>query len=350
MGATPDTLDTWMARAVQEGLRGSEADPNPRVGAVVLDAGGTLVGVGHHEGAGSPHAEIVALRQAGDRARGGTVLVTLEPCDQQGRTGPCTEALLAAGVAAVVHAVADPSSAGGGAARLRGAGLDVPDPEAVLSEQVRHEAESLAQPWLHSARLGRPRVIWKLASSLDGRVAAVDGSSKWITSSQARQDAHDLRARCGAVLVGTGTAIVDDPALTTRHPDGSRRSRQPLRVVLGHRDLPATARLLDDAAPTVQLRTHDPVMAVAELHRRQVRQVLIEGGPTVSAAFLRARLVDEVVTYLAPALLGAGATAVGDLGIATIADIARLRITDVATVGPDLRITAHPVPTLTEAP
>lgn len=348
MGTPPDA-DQWMVRALQEGARGPEADPNPRVGAVVLTADGSLAGVGHHRGAGSPHAEIVALQQAGERARGGTVYVTLEPCDHHGRTGPCSVALLDAGVTRVVYAVVDPSGAGGGASRLSNAGVQVPAPAEVLSSDVRSRAEALADPWLHSALLGRPRVIWKFATSLDGRVAAADGSSAWITSAQARADAHALRARCGAILVGTGTAVTDDPALTVRDADGALADRQPLRVVLGHRDLPPSTRLLDDTAATLQLRTHDPAEALAELHRRQVRQVLVEGGPTVAAAFWRAGLVDEVVTYLAPALLGAGATAVGDLGIATIADIARLQITEVTTVGPDVRITARPLTPPTEA-
>jgi diaminohydroxyphosphoribosylaminopyrimidine deaminase/5-amino-6-(5-phosphoribosylamino)uracil reductase len=331
----PTTTAEAMRRALEAARLGPEADPNPRVGAVVLDRAGTVVGVGHHEGAGTPHAEVAALREAGDRAAGGTVVVTLEPCTHTGRTPPCTEALLAAGVARVAYAVPDPSEHGGGAAWLAGRGVDV--------EHLPVDgAEELVAAWVFAVRRGRPRVVWKVASTLDGRAAAADRTSRWISSPESRVDAHDLRGRCGAIVAGTGTVLDDDPALTVRHPDGTPRGRQPLRVVVGLRDLPPDANVLDDAAPTLHLRTHDPREVLAELHTREVRQVLLEGGPTLAAAFWRAGLVDELVYYLAPALLGAGPSAVGDLGITTITDLARLEVTDVRRVGPDLRVTAHP--------
>lgn len=326
-----------MRRALDAARLGPPNDPNPRVGAVVVDRHGAVAGVGHHEGAGTPHAEVVALARAGERAAGSTVYVTLEPCAHTGRTPPCTDALLAAGVARVVYAVPDPSARGGGGARR-------------LSEQgvrVEHRpdaaAEELVAAWAFAVRHGRPWVIWKVAATLDGRAAAADGTSRWISSPEARADSHDLRARCGAVVAGTGTVLVDDPALTARHPDGSLRDRQPWRVAVGRRPVPPTARLRDGSAPTLVLPTHDPHEVLGELHAREVRQVLLEGGPTLAAAFWRAGLVDEVVAYLAPALLGAGPTAVGDLGIATIGDLARLELTDVRRVGPDVRLTARPV-------
>ncbi len=331
----PTTTAEAMRRALEAARLGPEADPNPRVGAVVLDRDGTVVGVGHHEGAGTPHAEVVALREAGERAAGGAVVVTLEPCTHTGRTPPCTEAILAAGVARVAYAVPDPSGHGGGAAWLALRGVAV--------ERVPVDgADELVAAWSFAVRHGRPRVVWKVASTLDGRAAAADRTSRWISSPESRADSHDLRARCGAIVAGTGTVLDDDPALTVRHPDGSLRGRQPLRVVVGLRDLPSGARVGDDAAPTLHLRTRDPHEVLAELHAREVRQVLLEGGPTLAAAFWRAGLVDEVVYYLAPALLGAGPSAVGDLGITTIADLARLEVTDLRRVGPDLRVGLRP--------
>lgn len=333
-----------MRRALRAALAGPAADPNPRVGAVVLDAAGEIVGTGYHAGAGTPHAEVVALAEAGDRARGGTAYVTLEPCSHTGRTPPCTQALLDAGIAAVVFAVPDPSpEAGGGAQLLRDQGLRVSAGAAAVGPELVKEAQQLVAAFSFAIRHGRPRVVWKVASTLDGRIAAADGSSAWITSPEARADAQLLRVACGAIVVGTGTALTDDPSLTARHDDGTLRERQPLRVVVGHRDLPASSRLHDDQADTLRLPTHDPAEVLATLHERQVRQVLLEGGATLAAAFWRAGLVDEVVSYLAPALLGAGPTAVGDLGITTIDGIARLEVTDLRRVGPDIRLTACPV-------
>ena len=333
-----DESTALMQRALDAARLGPEVDPNPRVGCVVTDAVGRVVGVGHHRGAGTPHAEVAALAAAGDAARGGTAWVTLEPCDHRGRTGPCTRAIVEAGVARVVFAVADPDpDAAGGAATLVAAGV------AVEGGVLESSAEELNASWLHARRTGRPWVVAKSASTLDGRVAATDGTSRWITGTAARADVHTLRARCGAVVVGTGTALVDDPQLTVRRPDGTDAATQPLRVVVGRRPLPPTARLLDDAAATLVLPTHDPAEVLATLHARGIHRVLLEGGPTLSAAFLAAGLVDEVVAYVAPALLGAGASVTADLGVTTIADAVRLHPTDVTVLGPDVRITARPL-------
>ncbi len=335
-----DEHTALMQRALDAALLGPEADPNPRVGCVVTARGGHVVGVGHHRGAGTAHAEVDALAQAGDAARGGTAYVTLEPCDHTGRTGPCTGALLAAGVAAVRYAVPDPDpAAAGGAARLAASGVDV------AAGPLRAEAETVNRTWLFARRTGRPWVTWKTASTLDGRAAASDGSSRWITGEAARADVHRLRSRCGAVLVGTGTVLADDPALTVRPADGSVPGRQPLRVVLGRRPLPSGARVLDDAAETLVVERHDPAEALAAVTARGVHHVLLEGGPTLAAAFLRAGLVDEVVAYVAPALLGAGAAGVGDLGITSITDALRLETSDVTVLGGDVRITARPTTT-----
>lgn len=316
--------------------------PNPRVGCVLLDENGRPLAEGHHRGAGTPHAEAVALAALDpeDRARLHTAVVTLEPCNHQGRTGPCTQALIEAGVRRVVFGTPDPNPvAAGGAHRLREAGVQV------VAGFLGPEARAVDPAWLASARMGRPHVTWKLATTLDGRVAAADRTSRWITGPASRADAHEERRLSDAVLVGTGTALTDNPQLTVRHEGRALPPHlQPLRVVVGRRPPPAGSHLLDGAATTVQVTEDDPARVLTDLWGRGVRRVLIEGGPTLSAAFVRAGLVDRVLHYLAPALLGAGPTAVGDLGITTIADIARFGVTDVVQLGPDLKLTLIPRP------
>jgi diaminohydroxyphosphoribosylaminopyrimidine deaminase/5-amino-6-(5-phosphoribosylamino)uracil reductase len=326
------------ARELGESVLGTTGH-NPAVGAVILLPDGTPVGEGATAPPGGPHAEVGALAQAGERARGGTAVVTLEPCAHTGRTGPCADALLAAGVARVVVAVPEPTElAGGGADRLRAAGVDV-----VLGvEQAEAEAGALAA-WLTGVREHRPFVVWKVAATLDGRVAAADGSSRWITGDAARAAVHRLRATCDAVVVGSGTALTDDPQLTVRDADGTASGRQPLRVVVDRRDrLPATARVLDDAAPTLVSRAATPAELLAELFARDVRRVLLEGGPTLAAAFLRDGLVDEAVIHLAPKLVGAGPSLVSDLGIRSIGDALDLTVVDVTPLGGDVQMRLRP--------
>jgi diaminohydroxyphosphoribosylaminopyrimidine deaminase / 5-amino-6-(5-phosphoribosylamino)uracil reductase len=330
------------AAAMDQALAASIAvhgttSPNPPVGAVVLDATGIVAGVGATAPPGGPHAEITALRQAGGRARGGTVVVTLEPCAHHGRTPPCTDALRAAGVAAVVFAVADPDSrAAGGASVLRAAGIAVH--EGVLAEKVRRGP---LRAWLHAVRRRRPHVTWKLAATLDGRSAAADGTSRWITGAAARAEVHALRATVDAVVVGTGTVLADDPALTARHADGTMRDRQPLRVVMGHRNIPPGFTL---AAPDVlHLRTREPDVVLAALHERGVVDVLLEGGPRLAGAFVAARRVERVLAFLAPALLGAGPAAVVDAGVGTMGDIERLDVDEVRLLGADILVDARPI-------
>ncbi len=313
--------------------------PNPPVGAVILAADGTPVGEGATSPPGGPHAEVVALAQAGDRARGGTAVVTLEPCAHTGRTGPCTEALIGADVARVVIAVPEPTElAGGGIARLRAAGIDVE----VGLQQAEAEAGALAG-WLTGVHERRPHVVGKVAATLDGRVAAADGSSRWITGDAARAAVHRLRATCDAVVVGSGTVLADDPQLTVRDADGRNAGRQPLRGVVDRRGrVAATARVLDAAARTHVSRATDPAALLAELYDRDVRRVLLEGGPGLAAAFLRARLVDEFVLHQAPKLLGAGPSLVGDLGIPSITGALDLEIVDVTRLGGDVQIRMRP--------
>lgn len=337
--ATPAELAA-MERAIAIAAHGPAHGPNPQVGCVLLSADGEVVTEGWHRGAGTAHAEAAAVgaaRAAGAVLAGGTAVVTLEPCNHTGRTGPCTDLLLEAGVSRVVYAVDDPDpAAGGGAARLRAGGVDVRG--GVLAD----EGEALLRVWLHALRTGRPFVTLKLATTLDGRVAATDGSSRWITSDAAREHAHALRAQVDAIAVGTGTVLADDPDLSAREPDGSLGPYQPLRVVVGSRDVPTGARLRGPGGELVQLRTRDPLEVLSALHSRQVRHILVEGGPTLTTAFLRAGAVDRVHAYVAPALLGSGRTVVGDLGVTAIDGALRLDTRSVERLGPDVFIVAEP--------
>ncbi len=304
--------------------------PNPPVGAVVLDVAGAVVGEGATAPPGGPHAEVTALAAAATAARGGTLVVTLEPCRHTGRTPPCTDAVLAAGIARVVIGTADPTAlAGGGAQVLRDAGLEV----ALLDLDVVRRGP--LEAWLHVQRTGRPMVTWKYAATLDGRVASSDGSSRWITGEASRADVHRLRAEADAVVVGVGTVLADDPQLTVRPDPG----HQPLRVVLDRSGrTPPTARVHDAAAETL-VASGEPGAVLADLHELGVVSVLLEGGPTVAAAFLRAGLVDRIIGYVAPALLGTGPSLLADVGVGTIADALRLRLDEVVRVGDDVRLT-----------
>ena len=327
-------LDAAMARAVTLAERGPEHGPNPRVGCVILAPDGTTLGEGWHRGAGTPHAEVAAIADAHAAARdlrGSTAVVTLEPCSHTGRTGPCVDALTQAGVAAVHFAVQDPGDASsGGAAVLRQRGI-----AAELRQDAR--ASAVTRRWVTSMRLGRPYVIAKWAATLDGRMAAADGTSVWITGAQAREHAHGVRARVDAIAVGTGTVKADDPQLSAR-PRGEEAAHQPLRVVVGESDT-AGARVWRDAN-AVALRTRSPHEVLAALHAREVRTLVVEGGPAVLSAFVREGLVDEVHAYIAPALLGDGPSVVEHLGIATMADALRGQDVNFQPLGADILVTA----------
>lgn len=332
-----ERLDAAMRLAIeQSNLVKGTTYPNPPVGAVILDTGGEVVGVGATEPAGGDHAEIRALRRAGDLAAGGTVVVTLEPCNHYGKTPPCVNALLNAKVGTVVYAVADPNpEAAGGAARLKEAGVAVRT--GVLADEV---AGGPLREWLHKQRTGLPHLTWKYASSVDGRSAAADGSSQWISSEASRLDLHRRRAACDAIVVGTGTALADDPALTARLPDGSLAKRQPLRVVVGMREIPSDARVLNDDSRTMLIRTHDPMEVLKAVSDRT--DVLLEGGPTLAGAFLRAGAVNRILAYVAPTLLGGPVTAVDDVGVPTIARALRWQFDGIDRVGPDVLLSLVP--------
>ncbi|MEO8815701.1 MAG: bifunctional diaminohydroxyphosphoribosylaminopyrimidine deaminase/5-amino-6-(5-phosphoribosylamino)uracil reductase RibD [Mycobacterium sp.] len=329
--------DAAMLLAVEHAVRVKGGTyPNPPVGAVILDCDGRVVGVGGTGPAGSAHAEVVALRRAGALAAGGTAVATLEPCNHHGKTPPCVDALLAAGVTRVVYAVDDPNPvAAGGAARLAAAGVEVVSgvhADAVTAGPLRE--------WLHKQRTGLPHVTWKYATSIDGRSAAADGSSQWITSEAARVDVHRRRAAADVIVVGTGTVLVDDPSLTARLPDGSLAARQPLRVVVGEREISADAKVLNDDSRTMVIRTHDPAEVLRALTDRT--DVLIEGGPTLAGAFLRAGMIDRILAYMAPILLGGPVTAVDDVGVVSIARALRWRFDGVEQIGPDLLLSLVP--------
>ncbi|MDP9118265.1 MAG: bifunctional diaminohydroxyphosphoribosylaminopyrimidine deaminase/5-amino-6-(5-phosphoribosylamino)uracil reductase RibD [Actinomycetota bacterium] len=335
------------ALVLGERVRG-HTSPNPPVGAVILAPDGSLVGEGATAPAGGPHAEVVALAKAGDLARGATAIVTLEPCAHTGKTGPCADALLDAGIAKVIYAVADPNpEATGGGARLERAGVTV-----VTGLESEGAAAGALRPWLHATASGRPYVTWKYAATMDGRVAAADATARWISSSASRADAHAFRASVDAIVVGSGTVLADDPHLTVRDEEtdsvrgenGGLAARQPLRVVLDRRHrVPGHARVLDDAAETLILDTAVPRFALKALFDRGVRHVLLEGGPTLAGAFVEAQCVDEVIAYIAPILLGAGPCALGHAGIETLIDAVTLDIDSVTRYGADVKIVAHPI-------
>jgi diaminohydroxyphosphoribosylaminopyrimidine deaminase/5-amino-6-(5-phosphoribosylamino)uracil reductase len=362
-----DTETAAMRRAVALAVTAlGRTAPNPVVGCVVLDAEGNVAGEGRHVFAEVDHAETAALKQAGDRARGGTAVVTLEPCARHGRTPSCALMLAGAGVTRVVYAVADPNPAqSGGADVLRANGIDV---EAGL---LHDEAARDNEAWLVAIRERRPFVTWKYAASLDGRTSAADGSSKWITGPEARADVHRIRDEVDAVAVGISTVLADDPQLTVR--DGETlAARQPLRVVVDSTArVPLDARVLDGSARTLVATTaaapperldalrangcevavlpaaadgHTSVEALlAHLFAHDVVHLLVEGGPKLAGSLVDARLVDRVVGYVAPVAIGSGRPTLDNVGAPTIDDAWRLRLDDVARLGDDVRMTWRPV-------
>lgn len=351
--------ERWMQRASELALQGlNTTTPNPRVGCVLVDAQGQLLAEGFHRKAGEAHAEVEALQQAGAAARGATAYVTLEPCNHQGRTGPCSEALIAAGVAEVVYGMEDPNPQvrGQGLERLRAAGIGVRGP--VLEAQVR----ALNPGFIQRMSTGRPWVRCKLAMSLDGRTAMASGESFWITGEPARADVQQWRARSCAIVTGIASVLKDDPALTVRGAEFGDNPRQPLRVVVDSRlRTPPEARLLRMAGATAiatcafnrpQIGAEiwgmpslagavDLNALVGKLAERGCNEVLVEAGPTLAGSFLRAGLVDELIIYAAPKLLGSSARPLFDLPLSFMAEAVHLEIADVRPIGEDWRFLAR---------
>jgi diaminohydroxyphosphoribosylaminopyrimidine deaminase/5-amino-6-(5-phosphoribosylamino)uracil reductase len=323
-----------MRRAFELASQGPVTGGNPQVGAVLLDADGRIVADGWHRGAGTPHAEVDALSKVAD-ATGLTAVVSLEPCNHYGHTGPCSVALIEAGVARVVYAISDPGrESAGGAQRLRDAGVEV------VAGVLADEAESFLHIWLTSVRRHRPWVTVKWAASLDGRAAASDGTSQWITGTAARQRVHEQRAANDAILTGTGTVLADDPSLTARGDAGELLAHQPVPVVVGERAVPAGARLRRHPAGLIETGSRDLGAVLSELDGRGIRRVFVEAGPTLVTALVREGLADEFAVYLAPTLLGGDRLAIGDLGIATLGEARRLTLTGVERLGDDLLVSA----------
>lgn len=334
-----------MARALVLARRGPRG-VNPQVGAIILSPSGEVLAEGWHRGAGTPHAEVDALSQLPPGgARGATAVVTLEPCNHTGRTGPCAEALIDAGITRVLYAVDDPTPvATGGAERLREAGVDV------IGAVRTAEAGELLSSWTTVQRLGRPHVTVKWAQSLDGRAAAADGTSQWITGSAARADVHRRRALADAIVVGTGTVLADDPALTARDTDGALLDHQPIPVIIGESPVPADAKLREHPAAPLVYPTHDLPAVLQSLRETGVQRVFVEGGPTLASAFLAAGLVDEVLAYVAPVLLGGPRTALTDIGVATIGQARRLEVAAVERLDDDLLLVGRVTPSAVRSP
>ncbi|MEV7693230.1 bifunctional diaminohydroxyphosphoribosylaminopyrimidine deaminase/5-amino-6-(5-phosphoribosylamino)uracil reductase RibD [Microbacterium sp. NPDC089189] len=339
-----DVERSAMARALELARRGP-LGVNPQVGAVLLSPDGEVIAEGWHHGAGTAHAEVDALAHADpDAVRGATAIVTLEPCNHTGRTGPCAVALIEAGVARVVYAMADPTpEAGGGAERLRAAGVEVE------SGLLADDAHALLSSWTGLQRRGRPHVTLKWAQSLDGRAAAADGSSQWITGPTAREDVHRRRGAADAIVAGTGTVLADDPSLTARNPDGTSRDAQPQPVVIGTRDLPASLRIHAHPRELWHYRTHDLHDVLRSLGERGVHRVFVEGGPSLQSALLREGLADEILAYVAPVLLGGPRVAIQDIGVPDISAAHRLRLDEVRRLGDDLLIVLRPDTSADEA-
>ena len=341
----------WMEQAI-ELLADTFPHPNPRVGAVVVDRDGRIVGKGAHQQAGEAHAEVLALAEAGKRAAGGTVIVTLEPCNHHGRTPPCTDTLLDAGVTNVIVGATDPDVrvAGGGVERLRDAGVNV------LTGVLSDEVEAADPGYFHNRRTGRPLVTLKLAGTIDGQIAAADGTSQWISSPESRADAHVLRASSDAVMVGAGTLRKDDPRLDVR-VDGFGGA-QPLPVVVAGREpIPDAARIYErgpliyapqrfepPAGSELEVMWHpsgvDVQGMMKDLGSRGVLVLLVEGGPTLARSLVSAGLVDRLVVYMAAKLAGGAGLPMFSGHWRTLTDAREIEIQDVTRIGPDVRIDA----------
>jgi len=291
-----------MRRAITLAEMGlGKTSPNPIVGAVIIDAEGLIIGEGfHNRMAAVDHAEVVAIKSADGKSKGATMVVTLEPCNHTGSTGPCVQAILDAGIATVVYAVTDPNEeASGGADALRAAGIDV------IKDVLEKEAAYANRAWLTKISKGRPYFTWKVATTLDARVAASDGTSQWITNESSRANVQLLRRQADAILVGTNTVITDNPHLIPRG-DFVGYTHNPIRVICGEQELPREAQIFDDLAQTVVVKTKNLDLLVERLGDLPLNHVLVEAGPTLGSAMVDHGLIDELIIYQAPSLLGSG--------------------------------------------
>lgn len=302
--------------------------PNPNVSAAIYNQDGELIADGAHlRTISTDHAEIVALKKAGSSAKGATLVVSLEPCNHVGTTPACVDAIINAGISKVIYAVADPNPiAAGGAERLRSTGINV-------EQSADKNLEEIQGAWLHRVKHGRPYFIWKVATTLDGYIAASDGTSQWISSDASRADVQILRSQSDAILVGTGTALADNPTLQPRIAG----AQSPLRIVMGKRDIPAGFNLHKGDSETIFIKSHEVDVLLQSISGKAINQVLVEAGPTLGTVLLAAGLIDEIVIYQAPTLLGAGKAWVGDLAISTLANAAPLTLLDSIQIGPDLK-------------
>jgi diaminohydroxyphosphoribosylaminopyrimidine deaminase/5-amino-6-(5-phosphoribosylamino)uracil reductase len=332
---TPEAL---MQRAIELAARGPARGINPQVGCVVVDAGGTIIAEGWHRGSGTAHAEVDALSQlTAEQVAGSTFIVTLEPCNHTGQTGPCAQALVDANVSRVIFAATDPGHASaGGAQTLRNAGIEV------TSGILLAEVEEQLHDWMRAARLGRPHVTVKWASSLDGRAAAADGTSQWISGELARERVHLQRSEADAIVVGTGTVLADNPSLTARTAGGDLRESQPMPVIIGERPIPSDSLIYWHPHEALVTGHRDIDATLAELRAKGVRSVFVEGGPTLASAFIEAGVVDRFYIYLAPVLLGGNRLALTDLGIGTLTERLDLDLVSLERLGSDLFIEARP--------
>jgi len=301
--------------------------PNPNVSAAIYSPDGALVADGFHNRKISiDHAEVVALKKAGAAARGATMVVSLEPCAHTGTTPPCVQAIIDAGIAKVIYTVVDPNPiASGGAGLLRAAGIDVEHRESAHLAYVQ-------RAWLHKEVTGRPLMIWKVATTVDGKVAASDGTSQWITGPESREDVQSLRAQSDAILIGTNTAIVDNPHLIPRG-----HAARPVRVISGEQEVPATSKVFDAEARTISVKSKSIPELMKVLSEEGFNQVLVEAGPTLGSALMASGNIDELIVYQAPKMLGAGKEFVSRLGISTLEDHLKLELISVRQLGSDIK-------------
>jgi len=323
--------EDYMSRALELAINADLArDTNPIVGAVIVDAAGKIVGQGFHNGSGTAHAEVVAIADAGEKAKGATLYCTLEPCNAQGKTGPCAQAIISAGILRVVVAQRDPNVAmSGGAQTLIAAGIAVEFD--VMSEQARE----LNASWNFAHETNRPWVIWKTATSLDGFISAVDGTSQWITGEPARERVQEIRASVGAIVTGSGTVLADDPLLTVR---SLSEENQPLRVIVGDREIPKDAKVFTGPKPAIRIKGDLSEVISALWQEHGIHKVLVEAGAAIAHSIWTADLVDEIYWFQAPVLIGDGTPAIGPFGVNTLANAPRFPQYQLDRVGLDLLI------------